>query len=471
MDHNSAYSDLLAEKHRLEFGDAYDLLNFVSESQARKAAALRNEILGEISSVIEFKNKRTKPVYGGISYGCELCGTGSWSCLFINGKCNCRCFYCPAEQRVVGLPTTNTLTFPRVQDYVDYIGRLDFKGVSISGGEPLLTLDTTLKFISAVKKKYGDQIYLWIYTNGTLVDYGILSRLRDAGVNEIRFDIGATEYSLKKARMAVGMIDHVTVEIPAVPEDDGVLKNTLKEMSESGISFLNLHQLRLTPHNRSNLIGRNYTFLHGEHLTVLESELTALSLMRHASVNNIPLDINYCSYVYKNRFQRAAARRRCGLLIRNPHEDITENGYIRSLYVEGPAEVLGSLAECLSRSEYPADSWRIAKEQDRLFFSSTVRLPISFDNLRLGVSYYDSRMVQSISYRNVFKDIRLNRNRSIFAERTRASDDIVIPEHQREIFESLVFRQDVPISDADPEAPINRILRYETVEPDLQDYT
>ena len=471
MNDNRAYSDPLAEKHRLEFGDAYDLLNFVSEGEARKAEAFRNEILGEIASQIELKNKRTKPVYRGISYGCELCGTGSWSCLFINGKCNCRCFYCPTEQRVVGLPTTNTLTFPKVQDYVDYIGQLDFRGISISGGEPLLTLDTTQKFISALKKKFGDRIYLWIYTNGTLVDNGILSRLRDAGVNEIRFDIGATEYSLKKARMAVGMIDHVTVEIPAVPEEYDVLKDTLQEMSESGISFLNLHQLRLTPHNRSNLIDRNYTYLHGEHLTVLESELTALSLMRHASVNRIPLSINYCSYVYKNRFQRAAARRRCGQLIRSPHEDITENGYIRSLYVEGPAEILGSLAESLSRSGYPADRWRVTKEKNRLFFSSTVRLPTAFDNLRLGVAYYDSRMVQSISYRNVFKEIRLNRNRSIFAERTRASDDIVIPEHQREIFESLVFRQDVPISDADPEAPINRILRYETVEPDLQGYT
>ncbi|MBN2321840.1 MAG: radical SAM protein [Acidobacteria bacterium] len=471
MDDTPACVDPLAEKHRVEFGDAYDLLNFVSEDEARRAKAFRNEILVEIASEIKFRNKRTKPVYRGISRGCELCGTGSWSCLFVNGKCNCRCFYCPAEQRVVGLPTTNTLTFPKVQDYVDYIGQFDFRGVSISGGEPLLTLDTTLKFITAVKRKFGDRTYLWIYTNGTLVDRDALARLRDAGINEIRFDIGATEYSLKKARLAVGLIDHVTVEIPAVPEDYDVLKGKLHEMSESGISFLNLHQLRLTPYNRYNLLDRNYTYLHGEHPTVLESELTALKLMRHAAEDRIPLALNYCSYVYKNRFQRAAARRRCGLLIRSPHEDVTENGYIRSLYVEGPADALDSLAESLSRSGHPAGSWRSAKEKGRFFFSSTGGHAMTLDNLRLGVAYYDSRLVQSISYRNPFKEIRLNRNRSIFAERTRASNDMEIPECQRAVFEALVFGEGEPVPIADMEGPLDQILRYETVEPDLQDYS
>ena len=464
------HSDPLTKKHLAEFGDAYDLLKFVSEGEAQKANAFRTEILEEIAPDITFKNKRTKPVYRGISYGCELCGSGSWSCLFINGKCNCRCFYCPTEQSVIGLPTTNTLTFPRIQDYVDYIERLDFKGVSISGGEPLLTPDTTLKFIAAVKKKFGDRIYLWIYTNGTLVDSDILSRLRDAGLDEIRFDIGAAGYSLKKARMAVGLIDHVTVEIPAVPEDYDLLKDTLYAMSESGIAYLNLHQLRLTRYNCSNLRRRNYTYLHGEHVTVLESELTALKLMRHASANRIPLAINYCSFVYKNRFQRAAARRRCGRLIVSPHEDITENGYIRSLYVTGGTDVMGSLAESLKQSGCPDDKWRLTKEKDRILFSATVRHLLPFDNIRLGVAYFDSRLVSSISYRNLFKEIRLNRNRSIFVERTRASQDMEIPEHQRRIFESFIIGEEesVPLNDLD--ALLKHILRHEAVTPDLQDY-
>jgi pyruvate formate-lyase activating enzyme-like uncharacterized protein len=466
----SERNDPLTAKHRDEFGEDYDLLKFVKEDEAREALAFRSEVLKEIARDITLKNKRTKPVYRGISPGCELCGTGSWSCLFINNKCNCRCFYCPTEQRVIGLPTTSTLTFPRIMDYVDYLEMLDFKGVSISGGEPLLTPDATMKFIAAVNKKFGSRIYIWLYTNGTLVDRDILLRLRDAGLNEIRFDIGALGYTLEKARMAVGVIEHVTVEIPAVPEDYNTLKDTLHVMSESGISYLNLHQLRLTPHNRSNLMNRNYTDLHGEHLTVLESEVTALKLMRHASANRIPLAVNYCSFVYKNRFQRAAARRRYSRMIGSSHEDITENGHIRSLYVKGTADVLGSLAESLKQSGCPADKWHMTGEKDRLFFSSTAWQHLSFNGTRLFVAYFDSSLVPSITYRNPFKEIQLNRHRSIFVERIRAADDMEIPERLLNIFKALVMNDESSrVSDMD--SSLNPILPYEAITPDLQDYS
>ena len=464
------HGDPVTLKHRSEFGEAYDLLKFVSKDEARKAEALREEILGESVRDIVLRNKRTKPVYRGISQGCEYCGTGSWSCLFINGRCNCRCFYCPTEQRIIGLPTTNTLTFPRTQEYVSYINQLDFRGVSISGGEPLLTLEVTVKYISAIRRNFGDRVYLWIYTNGTLVDYDILSRLRDAGLDEIRFDIGATEYSLKKVSMAVGLIKHVTVEIPAVPDDYGRVKDALHTMSENGVSFLNLHQLRLTPHNRPNLTSRDYTYLHGEHITVLESELTALKLMRHASENRIPLSINYCSFVYKNRFQRAAARRRCAPLIMSPYEDITENGYIRSLYVKGPADVLGSLAESLKMSGCRSDKWHVKNDKERIFFSAAVWHHISFDAVRLGVAYFDSRLVPALSYRNLFREIHLTRNRSIFVERSRVTEDMEISGEQRNILENLIIKGEEGGAQTFAEAPLDQILQYETVVPDLQKY-
>jgi hypothetical protein len=78
----SGYPDYLTMKHRAEFGEDYNRLKFVSDEQARASKTLRNDILDEISSDIAFYNKRTKPVYGGLSEGCRLCGTGSWSCLF-----------------------------------------------------------------------------------------------------------------------------------------------------------------------------------------------------------------------------------------------------------------------------------------------------------------------------------------------------------------------------------------------------
>jgi hypothetical protein len=241
-------------------------------------------------------------------------------------------------------------------------------------------------------------------------------------------------------------------------------------MSDAGIAYLNLHQLRLTPHNLSNMLNRNYTYLHGEHLTVLESELTALKLMRHAAANRIALPINYCSYVYKNRFQRAAARRRSSRSIASAYEDITENGYIRSLYVKGPADVLGTLAESLKMKGCPADCWSMTKDKDRIFFGAAVWQALTFEGLRPGVFYSDARLVPSVTYRNQFKEIELNRNRSIFVERVRASEDIEIVDRDRDFLERVIFGEKELIPAAGGTPALDRILQYERISPDLQDY-
>lgn len=170
-----------------------------------------------------------------------------------------------------------------------------------------------------------------MYTNGTLLTADLVKKLRDAGLNEIRFDLSAVAYDLKKVRLAVGQIPIVTVEIPAISKYFLLLRKLLPNLKAIGVDHLNLHQLRLNPFNRDQLDKRNYTYLHGEKVTVLESELTALALMQHVMDQNIDLPVNYCASVFQQRFQRAAARRKRARLMVKPHESITESGYIRSL--------------------------------------------------------------------------------------------------------------------------------------------
>lgn len=103
------------------------------------------------------------------------------------------------------------------------------------------------------------------------------------------------------------------------------------EMAEVGVNHLNLHQMRLTPYNFGPLTERGYVFLHGEKVTLLESELCALRLVRFGLEQGIPLPVNYCSFPYKSRFQQAAARHRAALAVRASGEEVTEAGYLRSL--------------------------------------------------------------------------------------------------------------------------------------------
>lgn len=323
--------DALIAGNRQEYGRHYDFLEFPTTAQAVSAHAERNQLLAWLREHAEFGCSDTKVDCRRLSPGCQTCAAGGWSCLFINGRCNATCFYCPTSQDDTGDPLTNGIPFASPEDYAEYVAAFGFTGASISGGEPLLTLDRTLAYLAAVHKRCGDAVHLWMYTNGTLLTQEIAGQLREAGLSEIRFDIGATNYDLSKLRLAVGVIPTVTVEIPTVPEEEDLLRVKLVEMAEAGVQHLNLHQLRLTPYNARHLASRAYTFVHGESVTVLESELSALRLVKYALEEGIDLPVNYCSFPYKRRFQHAAARRRGIPFVRAEGEEVTEAGYLRAL--------------------------------------------------------------------------------------------------------------------------------------------
>ena len=397
----------LIDSNRHEYGRLYDLLTFAGPEQLAASDAERKELLHWLEQRACFGYAGTKVDCNGLSPGCRRCSDGGWSCLFITGRCNVRCFYCPTAQDDDGPPVTNGLAFTSPEEYAAYVAALGFSGVSISGGEPLMAPDLTLAYLSAVRKRCGDDVHLWLYTNGTLLTADLCSRLRDAGLDEIRFDLGAVRYNLEKLCLAVGCIPTVTVEIPAVPEDEELLKRKMVEMNEAGVNHLNLHQMRLTPYNFGPLTERGYTFLHGEKLTVLESELCALRMVRFGLAQGIPLPVNYCSFPYKRRFQHAAARRRAALTVRVSGEVVTEPGYLRTLTAT-------------------------------------------------GVRYCEAALLQNPSYRNPFEKIVLETGRALYLERRPLTPELELSDIERTALEAG--------------RPAERIARFERIESGLAEY-
>nr|WP_319509421.1 radical SAM protein [uncultured Draconibacterium sp.] len=301
-------------------------LSWLNSYSANEAQEKKVALLEKAENVL-FKG--TKPYYKQISNGCKLCGLGQWSCLFITGKCNASCFYCPASQQEDHLPTTQNLSFADSAAFAEYVNHFRFKGVSFSGGEPLLQFDRTLDYLKQVRRKCNPETYVWMYTNGILAETQKLRKLASAGINEVRFDIGATAFRLDKIAAAKGIVPVITIEIPAVPEELERLKKLLPEMVKAGVSNLNLHQLRLTQHNVKQLSKHNYTYIHAEQPVVLESELAALELIAYAHEHSIDIGINYCSFHFKNRFQKAGFRNKVATALANDEDVLTQNGYIR----------------------------------------------------------------------------------------------------------------------------------------------
>ena len=410
----------LIELNEKEYGESYSTFRWVSEDRIREAAAERTEILQALSGNIRFGFRGTKLDYEGLSPGCLSCGEGTWSCLFINQICNGQCFYCPTGQTHRAEPSTNGILMQNPKEYVSYLKAFNFRGASISGGEPFLTFERALTYLQAVRQAFGDGIYFWLYTNGIAVTREKLKVLKEARLDEIRFDISANRYDLAKAALAVEEIGTVTVEIPAIPEDYEIMKRIIPELKAMGVKHLNLHQLRCTPHNRENLVKRGYTFLHGPKVTVLDSELTALRLLRYTKEQGIGLPINYCSHVYKNRFQTAGQRRRLAPHVCKPYEDITEAGAIRRMYIKGDPAELARLAERFENHGPEGVAWYMPKSHDCLYFNESLWSEQDLAGHTLHLDYFLPVLNPGPSYHFSFREIPLTRKKAVFVEKVQA---------------------------------------------------
>ncbi len=227
------------------------------------------------------------------------------------------------------------IKFDSVERFIEYLKCFHFEGVSFSGGEPFLRFDRLHEYVSAIRDAFGNQHYLWVYTNGDLVTEDRLNRLADAGLDEIRFDISARDYDLGPLTPALARVPHVGVEIPAIPEDTERVKALLPRLESMGVEYLNLHQLMMNDYNQEAYKSRGYTVLRDTRFVnsfpVPESESAALEILNHAAESDVQLGINCCSRLYKHYFQERGFRRRYAHLCRSDDEEVTRTGFLRSL--------------------------------------------------------------------------------------------------------------------------------------------
>ena len=436
----------IIEQNKEEFSDFYNSLRFVTPEEAYVASLKKEELLNYLQSTAEWGYNKTKIDCSVLSPGCRSCGDGTWSCLFINNICNANCFYCPASQDEYSEPTTQTVQFPDVEDYIAYIEKFGFRGVSISGGEPFLTFDKTLHFVKRIKEEFKEDIYLWLYTNGIIKKKKKMLALKENGLNEVRFDIGAVGYKTDKVELACQIFDNVTVEIPAVPERQESLKELISYLKSIGVSYLNLHQIRCTSHNYKSLVKKGYTFLHGPKITVLESELTALELIRYAKENRIALPINYCSFIYKYRYQRLAARKLFAPYVAEDYEDLTEAGLIRTLAVSADIDKIKKQIEKFELKGIPLEHYYLSGD-NKLYIKKYLWGLIKPDDFTISLMYSKAFLLPQVSYRNVFREIFLRKGKKIVIERMPILNTKALSNNQISLFDQFICKDPESLND------------------------
>lgn len=305
-----------------------DETHLMGDDIARSVSThLRKQIQGgeEIDDGATFK-----PTGRELSRGCqEACKGGGWICIFLSFECSFRCHFCtmhhnrPKDAKASwGTLDSKYPPTPENLKKLAAIDRGDIKGISFSGGESFNQLEKTPKgeagiyeWLDAINKIewfQGQRPYVWMYTSGHYATEENVQRLADNGMDEIRFDLAASNYSediLKKMEMARGKVDKLSVEVPVLGWQIHKLLGVLKRLDEIGVDYINLHELQVVDGNREYLVdsglidykmiysvGKDKSYLDlGVWEFYLPSLIDTYTVIRYIEDNNLNLIYNDCS--------------------------------------------------------------------------------------------------------------------------------------------------------------------------------
>ncbi|MBC2856765.1 radical SAM protein [Cetobacterium sp. 2A] len=161
--------------------------------------------------------------------------------------------------------------------------------------EPFLEIE---KYYGMVKKLADAGIYQHMYTNGTLSTEENLKALADAGLNELRFNLGASNCSdkvIEAMKIAKKYFPMVGIETPMTPE---FLETFLKKKDailETGIDFINCAELHFGEDNINNYTGEKMYMSRRGYISPLWSREITLQLMKMASEERWNLVVHDCS--------------------------------------------------------------------------------------------------------------------------------------------------------------------------------
>ena len=235
--------------------------------------------------------------------GCRSCllGTGL-SAIRKTNKCNVQCKFCYNYGELDCIPPIGegmweiggTKFYEKDIDLLLSIGKKP-TGISYVYLEPFMEIE---KYYGIIRKFRDAGIHQHMYTNGTLCTEENLKALGEAGLDELRFNLGAANCAdkvIENIAIAKKYIPRVGIETPMTPElFEGFMKKKDKILA-TGLDFMNCAELHLNENNIVNYEGENlYVCRQGYVSPVWSRELT-LKFMKIADDEQWPIAVHDCS--------------------------------------------------------------------------------------------------------------------------------------------------------------------------------
>jgi len=310
----------------------------------------------------ELQEDSVGSIYNYLPLGCLICRQGAGLVLFVTGKCERSCFYCPisSERRGRDLVFADEMPVHEIADILKEASAIDALGTGITGGEPLLKLDYVLECIRAIKAALGPGHHIHLYT-GLLPDREVLMRLKQAGLDEIRFHPPVSEWSnpqglyraLTQAK-SLGLL--AGVEIPAIAYAPAIVKAVM-----DADAFLNLNELEFSETNYAGLAEEGFIPVELG-CGAVGSESAAREYFRADG-----LKVHYCPSRFKDAVQLRERLLRRARHTARPFDYVSEDGTIIHGSIQGDIE--GAL-QVLRELAVPSDMYSCI--QDRIDIAAPI---------------------------------------------------------------------------------------------------
>lgn len=248
--------------------------------------------------------------------GCKLCVQGRKTVLFITGLCSKHCFYCPISDQKwqKDVVYANEWKIDKFDELVKEIELCSSCGVGITGGDPLIKVNRTCSYIRRLKRKFGDDFHIHLYTPLNLVDESKLRKLYKAGLDEIRFNPDLDKRGIRlwnRIMLAAKYKWDVGVEIPVIPGSMAITKKLIGYIHDKA-DFLNLNELEISDTNCNELLKRGFAPKDDVSYGVNGSEDMAFKLLSYIEEKcsdkkyiskGYNLRVHYCTATLKDKVQ------------------------------------------------------------------------------------------------------------------------------------------------------------------------
>ena len=235
--------------------------------------------------------------------GCRSCLTGTGlSAIRKTNLCNLECPFCYNYGELDCIPPIGESMWEiggtkfREED-IDLLLSIQQKptGVSYVYLEPFMEIE---KYYGVIEAFHRAGVHQHMYTNGTLATEENLRALGEAGLDELRFNLGASDCDdqvIRAMGMAKKYIPQVGIETPMTPAFREQFREKKSAILATGLDFMNCAELHLNPNNIGNYAGESMYMARRGYVSPIWSREITMEMMKASVEEGWGIAVHDCS--------------------------------------------------------------------------------------------------------------------------------------------------------------------------------